>query len=46
MFLGRSDVFTIIRKTATKSPTLIMVRVTVPAAKVIKRVSNFSPHHK
>ena len=46
MFLGRSYLFTIIKKTATKSPTLIMFRVTVPAAKVINRVSNIWAGHK
>ena len=46
MFLGRSYFFTIIRKSATKSETLIMFRVTVSAAKVINRVSNLWPDHK
>jgi len=32
MFLGKGYFFIIIKKTATKSPTLIMFRVTVPAA--------------
>ena len=46
MFLGRSYFFIIIEKSATKSPTLIMFRVTFPAVKVINRVSNFLPGHK
>ena len=32
----------IIRKTTTKSPTLILFRVTVPAAKVINRVAKIA----
>ena len=43
MFLTRSYFFIIIKKTATKSPTLIMFRVAVAAEKVINRVSNFWP---
>ena len=35
-----------IKKTITKSPSLLIFRVTVPAAKVINRVSNFWPGHK
>ena len=47
MFLGRSYFFIMIKKRATKAhATLIMFRVTVPAAKVINRVSNFWPGHK
>ena len=38
MFLGRSYFLIIIEKTATKSPTLIMLRITVPAAKVINQI--------
>ena len=42
MFLGRSYSFIIIRKNATKSPTLIMFRVNVAAAKIINRVAKLA----
>ena len=41
MFLGRSYFFIIIKKTVTKSSSLLMFRVTVPAAKIIIRYQIF-----
>ena len=37
MFLGRSYFFIIVKRTVTKSPSLLMFRVTVQAAKVVNR---------
>ena len=41
MFLSRSYFFHIIKKTINKSVPKIMMRVTMSAATVINRVSNF-----
>ena len=46
MFLRRSYVFIIINKAISESPSVLMIRATVPNATVINRVSNFWSGHK